>query len=68
MLHRRRRFSRDGGLRHRRITAQNTSINDNLFPRMHRNDVPGTNLLHRHLALDLAARLAVDQPNITLSE
>ena len=67
-LHRRRGFARDGCLRHRRITAQDAPVDDNLFPCVHGNRVAGADLLHGHLPLNLAVGRLFDKPDIALSE
>ena len=68
MLHRGCRFARDGCLRHRRITAQDTPVDHNLLARVHGDRITGAHFLHGHLALDLAVRRLFDEPDIALSE
>ena len=68
MLHRGAGFARDGRLRHRRIAAQDVTVDDDLLPRVRRDDVAGANLLHGNFALDLVFARALDKPDIALIE
>ena len=68
LLHRGAGFTRDGRLCHRRVTAQDVTVDDNLLPRVRRDDVAGANLLHGNLAFDLIFALTLDEPDIALVE
>ena len=68
MLHRRRGLARDGGLRHRRIAAQDAPVDRNLLTRVDGDDIAGAHLVDRHLALDLAVRRLLNKPHIALPE
>ena len=68
LLHRRAGFARDGRLRHRRVAAQDVTVDDDLLPRVRRDDVAGAYFLHGNLALNLVFSLALNEPDKSLIE
>ena len=68
LLHRGGGLARHGCLRHRRTAAQNAAVDDDFLPCVHGDRIAGTYLLHGHLALHLAIRRLLHEPDIALAE
>ena len=68
LLHRGGGLTRHGRLRHSRIAAQNAAVDDDFLPCVYGDRITGAHLLHGYLALHLAIRRLLHEPDIALAE